>query len=367
MSTRYQRLQKILEWVKINTVNIDDLSEYEDRFSPEMLESLKNEEGHNWISYDEETRILKLSDIELAHTSSPERVKTIEELPEGSKLQLVVNDDVIVVTDCMGNEIGSDTEMSHNLVDVINNNDVEILSVVATKVIPKSMRGKGARKAIVEITAEIKLLPCDTTGTKCIFVKTEGDQVQGWHQKIDVIYSSMPVEDAKLLFMVWNRIKDEYNDENTDVGYAGLDNLVDEIIAARAKMRSEKNNEFGYDRLEDIEDEEEYTFASYVENAIYEDSKYRNLLKYVSFEDMRYGASFENYYEPTILDVKTYYWEDQVRCTSKEYDKNDYFHRYEVIELFEGDTLPVDFDDEDVVSIFGTGKFVAFADLSYGC
>jgi hypothetical protein len=40
---------------------------------------------------------------------------------------------------------------------------------------------------------------------------------------------------------------------------------------------------------------------------------------------------------------------------------------YNVAELFAPGELPFDLNDPDTVSVFGTGKFEALADLSYGC
>ena len=42
-------------------------------------------------------------------------------------------------------------------------------------------------------------------------------------------------------------------------------------------------------------------------------------------------------------------------------------HHYEVLELMDPSDLPFDPSDTDMVGVFGFDRFVAFADLSYGC
>ena len=64
-----------------------------------------------------------------------------------------------------------------------------------------------------------------------------------------------------------------------------------------------------------------------------------------------------------------YYWIDYAQLTEDEYeDKSQgcFNHWYSVLELFQ-DEVPVNLKDPDTISIFGTGKAEALADLSYGC
>ena len=64
-----------------------------------------------------------------------------------------------------------------------------------------------------------------------------------------------------------------------------------------------------------------------------------------------------------------YYWIDFTRVTKEQYDRyaSELHHVYKVAELFAPGPLPFDLNDEDTVSIFGSEKFEAFADFSYGC
>lgn len=362
MSTRFHRKQEILDWIKWNTRQASDLSEIVN-LAPEIREKLMSVEDDNWVFYDNKTDTIKICDVELTHTSAYERAILIENLRAGDKLGLKATGDDLVVVNNMGSEVGN-LSINDNFREAVKCNDFKNISVVATNVLPKSARGKGAKKAILNVTVEATFLPIDRTGTNCIFVVTEGDQIQGWHQKVDVIYSNMKLEDAKALFEIHNRANDEYNEEKTDVGYAGLDNLVDEINEARLKMRKEKTPGVNYSEITT----NSYDFMSKVKVAIKENpGRYGNLLKYVDRDQIEY-ADFDVFYKNTAIDMVSYYWEDQVRCSQSEYEAVDFYHHlYTVVELFAGDKLPIDFEDEDVVSAFGTKEFVAFADMSYGC
>ena len=371
MATRYQARKSIIDWIRLNTVYVNDLSEFNTayvdessnlvNFSPKIRDTLKSMAESKWLSYDEETDIVKICDLALTHTSSSKRVSAIDELEAGTKLDLKVDGGEIIAIDSLGREIGDCSNISDVFAEALENGDIKVVSVVANKITEK-----GTKKPLVNVTIDIKLLPVDHSDAKCIFALTEGDQVQGWAQRIEVIYSNMPVDDAKLLFEIYNRRNDEYLGGNDDTSYAGLDNLADEITEARKKMRSEMKAGDNYSEFECDDND----FAQILSKAIKENSdKYGNLLKYTGYinpDNIRY-VDFTDIYEKTILDKETYYWIDQVRCSFEEYEGLSFNHFYSVAELFEGNTLPIDFKDEDVISTFGTKKFIAFADLSYGC
>ena len=97
--------------------------------------------------------------------------------------------------------------------------------------------------------------------------------------------------------------------------------------------------------------------------------RYSSIKKYIENCADDY-AIIECVFESDSIGEEKYYWIDQAPVTEQEYNSETgwgFNHWYEVAELFEAGKLPFDLTDEDTVSIFGTNKFVAFADLSYGC
>ena len=91
--------------------------------------------------------------------------------------------------------------------------------------------------------------------------------------------------------------------------------------------------------------------------------EYGHLKRYIS-EDFQFDFPhlFSDYME-------SYYWVDMTRVSEEEYKRctSHLNHPYHLLELFGPAGAPVDFDDPDVISVFGTKAFEALADLSYGC
>lgn len=372
-STRYSRINQLIEMIgwQNPTSSAEELLEVEN-LAPEIREHLQNSVQDSTYSYDEKTRTVTIKEIELTHTSSFERASRIESLRTGEILNLTVQgDDKLLVTDYAGREIGNCSEASWRLIPVIANHDDEKTEVIVTKVIPKSQRGKGAKKAIVEVTLRIKLKEINRSGVRSIICKVTGDQTKFWTQKIEVIYTNMPAEDVRKAFEIHNRDNGEYDNQKNDTDYAGLDNLADEIKAARKKMRSEIVSGQSYKPFHG-ENEWAKDFISTLKTAVKEEPKrYGGLLKYLDSEQLQYGyGGLEQFFTTSIIDKETFYWIYQTRVEKEEYERQTregLYHRYEVLEAFEGKNLPVGFNDEDTVSVFGTDSFIALADLSYGC
>ncbi len=194
---------------------------------------------------------------------------------------------------------------------------------------------------------------------KCVVAYLSGDQTRTWIQEVNVKYCSIPLEEAKLLFEIYNRINDEYNPEYNDTSYLGLDNLEEEVIVARNKRRSECLPNLDYSKIEYHDHIEEFM-------ELINSDRYSSIKKYIG-EDEDY-FSLKDILDQHVVKQENYYWLDQTHVSQDEYMENyDCNHWYEICELYEGTELPFDISDEDVVSIFGFNKFVDFADLSYGC
>ena len=247
------------------------------------------------------------------------------------------------------------------LAPIMDENLAKNITATVCEVVPVSQRGSRAKKSILKVSIKLELGNV-ISSTVC---RVGGDQVQVWVQQLTVGYTTLPVSHAALLFELYNRQAGEYDKldagEN-DTSYAGLDNLEEEIRAAREKMQQQRIP--GQDYSKDPSDNFEM-FGSYVQHMMEQDAaRYGVLRRYEIAEYDRLDDILHRY----TLGEKQYYWQDQTRTTQEAFEECfGYNHWYEVLELYEGKELPADLTDEDVVSIFNFGKFAAFADLSYGC
>lgn len=189
----------------------------------------------------------------------------------------------------------------------------------------------------------------------------QGDQTKCWTQKLQIVYSALPLEEAELVFEIYNIAHGEYAkaaSDDFDTSYSGLFGLDDEIVAARKQMKHNTKVNKKYLRA----GKSEIPFASIIEA---DPSRYAPVKKY--FE----GIEEDFLFDFGLLPIKTenYYWIDLCRVSGDEFERyaSELHHIYHVAELFDPDDMPFDLTDPATVSIFGTDKFKAFADLSYGC
>lgn len=249
--------------------------------------------------------------------------------------------------------------------------DKKIAIIDSSKAIyvePLSKRSSKCKKSLLTIKLQIHFEELETGLNKgSIICILGGDQTRIWAQELSVIKCSIPLQEAKLLFEIYNRFNDEYNNENLD--YFGLDNLCDEVTYARERMKLEKLKDFSYEKIYESDN-----FLEYLKTIIQEEkNRYSTLEKYIPnekfIEDDFY--SLKDIIYEYALDEKKYYWFEQCRVSKAEYEKYTGYgfnHWYEIAELYRADcNLPFDLNDEDIVSIFGFEKFEAFGDLSYGC
>ena len=252
---------------------------------------------------------------------------------------------------------------------MISNRDAETVSASVRNVIPKSARGARAKKSIVNVDIELKLKAIDHSNpsssdyAKSIICFIEGDQTDNWYQKIHVVYSSMPVSEAKKIFEIYNRSRNEYADDCSSTESISLDNFVEEAEAAHKKRCSEKTPGLSYGKL----NENDY-FVPVLNKAIKkEPSRYESVKSYVSERMLheRWGG-FEDLFNYYMVDEETWYWIDETHVSEQEYEKKaeGVWNFSKAAELFEGPSLPVDLSREDSVSVFGTGKFADLVVLS---
>lgn len=161
----------------------------------------------------------------------------------------------------------------------------------------------------------------------CVVCLIGSDFVRTWAQELNVLTCSIPLEDAKLLFEV-------YNYTETDDLMAYLEELVSQ-----------------------------------------EPDRYGCLSKYYDADIQRSSGSasyaFKQIFLSRAVDKKDYYWFEHKRVTHDEMEAETAFefnHWYEVIKLYPANKeLPFDLKDEDMYELDGYGGYKASADLSYGC
>lgn len=194
----------------------------------------------------------------------------------------------------------------------------------------------------------------------------EGDQTRCWVQKLWVIYSTVPLEDAKLIFEIYNAARGEYAmaaEDDMDTSYAGLYGLEDEILAARRKLKENT----AVDKQFLTRSDGEVSFAQVIAS---NPGRYASVRKYFDGQDEAdEGMQMFDFSALPAIEKKSCYWIDLCRVTKDEFRRyaSELHHVYTVAELFDPDDLPFDLNDPATVSIFGTNRFEAFADLSYGC
>ena len=306
--------------------------------------------------------------LEVVGTQFEGRAQRIEKIRKGEILHLVrepqneKDDQNISVRNKNGESLGNlPTHANRLLAPVMDQQLAKKITAKVCEVVPLSKRGSRAKKAILklEITLELPGVVCSTV------CKLGGDQVNIWAQHLTVHYCTLPTKQLKLLFEAYNRYNNEYeklDKGENDTSYAGLDNLEEEIRAARAKMLAERVAGLDYSKGNIGDNIWCGTYFQMLINS--EPERYGSLKEY----HLPAYAGLEEIVQEFTLAEKHYYWLDQTRVTVEEFEELDgYNHWYEVMELYDGKELPVDLNDEDIVSIFGCGKFEAFADLSYGC
>ena len=317
-----------------------------------------------------------IGEMEVQGTAYEGRSDRIEYLKVGDAVQLVrepanaYNTLNISVRNKNGESLGNlEKEFCDAFAPLIDEGILKFREASVLSVEPLSKRGPRAKKAYLHISFAFDFDEKLKENT-CLVYLVGGDQTNIWAQKIRAYVCLIPIAHMKMIFEIYNRFSNEYDLDNNNVFYVGLDNLAAEVIKAREKMRSEMKSGLSYEKV----DEESECFYEYLMKRIKEEKeRYQDLVQYTDiFEDC------ENDHDPFFMDalfsclslglVDTY-WIDQTQVTETEFDDEFYGfnHWYEIAEVFDANECIFDFSDEDVVGIFGSDKFKAFIDLSYGC
>lgn len=305
----------------------------------------------------------RFTDLMISNTGYEGRAARIETLRKGDAVKTALINtgvDRIEVFNARGESLGlisSDSYIARAMKDASG----EVRSAHVSYVLPKSKKGPRAKKADLCVTLDFIRKGSKEQadiGSGCVIYDLEGDQTDIWAQKLTICRCDMPMARAKALFELYNRWHDEYSaaekGEAADTSYAGLSNLAGEIRAARARMLSQAMDGQDLSKLE-------------MGQVPADDPRYAGIEPGTVSEEYSHGLADE--FRIWSRSIETYYWLDQTRVTKEEYDAEAQVlsHPYRVLELMDPADLPFDPVDENMVSIFGSGRFIAFADLSYGC
>lgn len=341
-------------------------------------------------AYDDRTSSARLC-VQVQGTQYEGRSPRIESIRKGNPLKLrrepdnPFNANNIAVQNKAGQSLGNlPADLANLLAPLLDSGEAELHNIQAGFVEPLSKRSSKAKKALLYVAFTVKLKKTDYSKlagcTVCLLGGEQGSeflrkmqQFAGntphriWVQELQVLHCKMPVAQAKLIFELYNRYHREYDEENNETGYFGLDNLEEEVACAREKMRKEKQPGLSYDAPKD----NDISLPDFIQAQIQKEPQRYGSVKAYFADAENTSHLLETIFKADSLGQETYHWLDQTPVTDAEFQEvaaqGCFNHWYDVAELFPAEGLPVDLNDEDVVSIFGTGKFLAFADLSYGC
>ena len=225
--------------------------------------------------YDNRSNSAKLC-VQVQGTQYEGRGPRIESIQKGNPLKLrrepdnAFNANNIAVQNKAGKSLGNlPADLANVLSPLLDSGEAELHNIQASHVEPLSKRSAKAKRALLYVSFTVKLKKTDYSKLAgCTLCLLGGDQGGGdslrrlqaltgnafhstWVQELQVLHCKMPVEQAKLIFELYNRYHREYDDENNETGYFGLDNLEEEVACAREKMRKEKLPGLSYDAPKD--------------------------------------------------------------------------------------------------------------------
>lgn len=327
-----------------------------------------SEEPPIYEKYDAATGTIHFS--QSVHGIRGDNRNIVEGMRAGQPVKLKFTEDETIVSTADGRKIGHiSSYVCNQLAILVGAGEAQVIDPKASFVKPLSQRPPRSKVPLLHISFDVKLKEetqhhLKTHGDGCILCCLGGDHQRIWAQKLEVMHLSLPLEQAKLVFELYNRIHDEYLNPQ-EPGYAGLDDLDKEILAARKKMQASMVKGLSY-KAPDADEEDIFNFGEVALGMIRRDySRYGSIEGLIDAEDFSPLETLTRYKD----DEAVYCWWDMSRMLESEYDRHytGSSHWYDIMELYAPGKMPFDLKDQDIVSIFGFDKFEAFADLSYGC
>lgn len=379
--------EKFLSWVKRKNSGQEVMKKL--KIGDCLREGFDERESY---AYDERTTSARIC-VQVQGTMYEGRSPRIEFVTKGDSLKLQRETDYtynvgnISVQNKKGESLGNlSVELCNVLSPLLDCEEATLNDIKADYVKPLSKCSSQDKKARLYVSFNVKLKKVDYSKisgcTVCLLGGEQGsdftrqiDALFGtsnylngiWVQELRVLHCKMDIEQAKLIFELYNRYHKEYDEDNNETGYFGLDNLEEEVFAARQKMRSEKIAGLDYSGPENSEDEDIELMKFIQEQIRKEPKRYGSVEAYFAKQEDDPWL-LQHIFKDDSVGEEIYYWQDQTHITDSEFDVlGGFYHWYEIAELFPVGKLPVNLEDEDTVSIMGTNKFLAFADLYYGC
>lgn len=212
--------------------------------------------------YDDRTSSAKLC-VQVQGTQYEGRSPRIESIRKDNPLKLrrepdnPFNANNIAVQNKAGQSLGNlPADLANLLAPLLDSGEAELHNIQASHVEPLSKRSAKAKKALLYVAFTVKLKKTDYSNSGCTLCLLGGEQgseflrrlqaLTGspmhsiWVQKLRVLHCKMDAGDAMLIFELYNRYHREYDEENNETGYFGLDNLEEEVACAREEMRRGK-------------------------------------------------------------------------------------------------------------------------------
>jgi DNA-binding PadR family transcriptional regulator len=337
------------------------------------------ESSFDSVQLDEDGRTFFLS-AEVQGTAYEGRTERIEFIKKGDQVQLKRDPENQYDPNCIGvlNSKGESLgNLGQNIVEylapVMDADLVEIEKVVVKSVTPLSQRNKRAKKALLDIEIQGKLALPGGSEESCVVCYLGGDQIRVWAQSLKVVTYNLPASTVKQLFEIYNRFSGEYEhvmNGTSPYGYMGLDYLDLEVDVFRNRLINEMQDGLDYSSNSKADEFKDYVY----EIVKTEPERYKavaeilpNINKVSDFTRDTMKDILSNF----EMNSETYFWINEIQVSEEDFDYafgGGFNHWYDVAELYNSkDDFPFDLNDPEISSIFGFNKFLAFADLSYGC
>lgn len=343
-----------------------------DELKRELLDAMRVigsvNDGYSRFEYNEADMTAKLT-VKTENTFGVERSARVSYVFPGTRLKFVRapmrgNPENITITNASGAELGDlPANLCRALAPMIDGGYPAVNSVTAETV----------KSPNLWVTLDITIPKTgDDASEQCVVCLFGGDHVTAQAQELRVYTCDIPLNDAKLLFELYNRFRGEYervSDGTFSFDGLALDNLSAEVRAAHEKMREQMKSGRDFSHLIPNTQDTAFNFGDYLERAVMRDrDRYGALLHCVDKLRFDYDASgILTVLKRRSTDCHVYYWLDRTKVTEREWNaaaSRGFSNWFQVMELYPSNApLPFDPNDNELSTIFGFGEFRALAIL----
>ncbi|MBQ1546312.1 MAG: hypothetical protein IIZ59_02130 [Clostridia bacterium] len=325
-------------------------------------------DGYSKFEYNESSNTAKLT-VKAENTFGVERSARISYVFPGTRLKFVRtplkgNPENILITNASGAELG---ELPVNLCRVLAPMIDEGYPIINT------VTANTVKSPNLWITLDIAIPKTgDDASEQCIVCLFGGDHVTMQAQELRVYTCDIPLNDAKLLFELYNKFRGEYErltDGTFSLDDLALDNLAAEVRVSHEKMREQLKSGKDYSHLIPNTHDTAFNFGDYLERAVMRDrGRYGMLLHCVDKLRFDYDASgILTVLKRRSTSCDVFHWIDRTRVSEREWNaaaSRGFSNWYQILELYPSNVpLPFDPNDAELSTIFGFGEFRALAIL----